>query len=69
MFWKAKETEMGNFVFLVASKDRTGMFYHIGTVAQNKIDLPPAIINKAELFVVLQIGENGIRSRHELMVI
>ena len=68
LFWKVDESEIGKFVFLVALKDRNGMFYHVGTLAENKIDLPPAIINKAEQFIILKIGENGIRSRHESMV-
>ena len=68
LFWNAKDVETNKFVFLVASKDKNGMFYHLGTVAHNKIDLLPAIINKAEMFIVLEIAENGIRDRHEMTV-
>ena len=47
---------------------KNGMFYHLGTVAHNMIDLLPAIINKVEMFIVLEIAEHGIRGRHEMTV-
>ena len=58
----------GGSVYLVASEDRSGMFYHLGTVTHRWINLTPDILDKAERLIVLVIGEEGVTQRSQIEV-
>ena len=61
-------TREGGSVYLVASEDRSGMFYHLGTLTQQWINLTPDILDKAERLIVLVIGEEGVTQRSQIEV-
>ena len=67
LLWSA-ENEKGGRMYLVASEDRSGMFYHLGTVAHTWINLTPDILDKAKRLIVLVIGEEGVTQRSQIEV-
>ena len=67
LLWSAVGEKEGR-MYLVASEDRSGMFYHLGTVAHTWINLTPDILDKAKRLIVLVIGEEGITQRSQIEV-
>ena len=67
LLWSQEAEEAGR-MYLVASEDRSGMFYHLGTVAHAWINLTPAILDKAERLIVLVIEVKGVVRRSQIEV-
>ena len=64
LLWTGQEGRM----YLVASEDRSGMFYHLGTEANTWVNLTPDILSKAVRLIVLAIGERGVVQRSQIEV-
>ena len=56
-------------LYLVSSEDKSGRFYHLATVRHNYVDLVPGMLTKTQRFIILVIGEDGIRHRQHLEVV
>ena len=63
-----EKTEDLSIMFLVAAVDADQMFYHLATVTANNMVLDANIASKAETFIILAIGLEGILERHQVEV-
>ena len=69
LVWQVETMAEGDItLFLVSSEDRSGRFYHLATVRHNYVDLVPGMLTKTQRFIILVIGEDGIRHRQHLEV-
>ena len=65
LLWSA---ESEGRMYLVASEDRGGMFYHLGTVAHGWINLMPEVLDKVKRLIVLVIEKEGVVQRSQIEV-
>ena len=71
LVWRIQDTEYSRdsgLMFLVAAKDKQGMFYHVGTVSASYVEVARDILRKAEKLIILSISEDGIQERHQVQV-
>ena len=70
LIWEreGQRTEDLSVMYLVAAVDADQMFYHLATVSATNIVLDANIASKAETFIILAIGQEGILERHEVEV-
>ena len=72
LVWRVQEQsargDKEHLMFLVAAKDKEGMFYHVATVSATSVKVPQDILQKAEKLVILSIAENNIKERHQILV-
>ena len=70
LIWEreGQRTEDLSIMYLVAAVDADQMFYHLATVSATNIVLDANIASKAETFIILAIGQEGILERHQVEV-
>ena len=61
-------TEAVSMMYLVAAVDADQMFYHLATVSSTNVVVDANIAAKAETFIILAIGQEGILERHQVEV-
>ena len=65
---ESRTTQAGSMMYLVAAVDADQMFYHLATVSSTNVVVDANIASKAETFIILAIGQEGILERHQVEV-